>query len=346
MKDISKICLNVEKTGLDALRTIESGGCQIALITDKNSKLLGTISDGDIRRFLIHGNSLDEKVSTIMNKKFIFLEEGEKHKGFELMRRERINQIPILDSTGVILEILLLKDLIKIPNQLENPVIIMAGGIGSRLRPFTENCPKPMLKIGDKPIIEILLERIAESGFKNFFFSVNYLKEQIMNHFEDGSKWNVKINYLIEEKPLGTAGSLALLPRSINKPFIVINGDILTKFNINQLIEFHNKNNSIATICVRQHEIKVPYGVIESNGIEFKQILEKPTYRKYVNAGVYTFDPFVLECIDKNMQMDMPELIKKIKEMGKKVTVCPIHEYWIDIGRHETLKEADKTWLE
>ena len=134
--------------------------------------------------------------------------------------------------------------------------------------------------------------------------------------------------------------------RSINKPFIVINGDILTKFNINQLIEFHNKNNSIATICVREHEIKVPYGVIDSNGIEFKQILEKPTYRKYVNAGVYTFDPFVLEFIGKNMQMDMPELIKKIKEMGKKVTVCPIHEYWIDIGRHETLKEADKTWLE
>ena len=181
-----------------------------------------------------------------------------------------------------------------------------------------------MLKIGDKPIIEILLERIAESGFKNLFFSVNYLKEQIMNYFGDGSKWNVKINYLIEEKPLGTAGSLALLPRSINKPFIVINGDILTKFNINQLIEFHNKNNSIATICVREHEIKVPYGVIESNGIEFKQILEKPTYRKYVNAGVYTFDPFVLGCIGKNMQMDMPELIKKIKEMGKKVTVCPI----------------------
>ena len=212
----------------------------------------------------------------------------------------------------------------------------MAGGIGSRLRPYTENCPKPMLKIGTKPILELLLEQLIENGFTNFYISVNYLKEKIINYFEDGSRWNVNINYLLENKPLGTAGAISLLPKEIEKPFIVMNGDILTKFNLNQLIDFHNKNNSFSTICAREYEVSIPFGVIETDGIELKRIVEKPIYKNYINAGLYAFDPEVLEFLNKNEAKDMPDLINEIKDLKKKVILCPIHEYWLDIGRKET----------
>ncbi len=346
MKNIKKISIRTNNSGFEALRALEEGGCQIVLVLDDKNKLVGTISDGDVRRTLINGKSLDILASEIMCKKFIFVKEKEKNKNIlELMKENLINQIPILKENGEVSELVLLQELIPSSKTIINRVLIMAGGIGSRLRPYTENCPKPMLKVGDKPILEILLEQLIEAGFKNFYFSVNYLKEKIINHFQNGEKWNVNITYLIEKEPLGTAGSLSLLNEEFNEPFIVMNGDILTKFNLNRLIKFHNMNNSFATLCVREHEIKIPFGVIESNGLEFKKILEKPTYRKFVNAGVYTFDPSVIKYISKGKKMDMPELFVKLKDLSKKVLVCPIHEYWIDIGRHETLKEADKSWL-
>ena len=345
MRKISDICLNHKKTLFDALKNLEKGDSQIVLVVDDEDKLLGTISDGDIRRSLIIGKSLKTNVSEIMNKNCITSLLGEKkQKLLEVMKKKLINQIPILDESGRILELIKMRDLIEVKNINDNPVLIMAGGIGSRLRPFTENCPKPMLTIGNKPILEILLDQLIENGFTNFYFSVNYLKEKIINYFEDGSKWNVSINYLIEEKPLGTAGSISLLPKEIKKTFIVMNGDILTKFNLNQLINFHYKNNSFTTICAREYEVSIPFGVIETEGIELKRIVEKPTYKNYVNAGVYAFDPQVLDFLNNNEAKDMPDLINEIKAYKKKVILCPIHEYWLDIGRRETLEKAHKYW--
>lgn len=346
MKNISNKCLNYKKTVFDALNTLEKADSQIVLVVDDENKLLGTISDGDIRRSLIIGKTLETSVAEIMNKNCITSLSGEKkHKLLEIMKKKFINQIPILDKSGKILEVINMRDLIEVPDKHDNPVLIMAGGIGSRLRPFTENCPKPMLTIGDKPLLEILLDQLIENGFSDFYLSVNYLKEQIINYFEDGSKWNVNIQYLIEEKPLGTAGSISLLPKEIKKTFIVMNGDILTKFNLNQLLDFHYKNKSYTTICAREYEVSIPFGVLENEGIELKKIVEKPTYRNYVNAGLYAFDPTVLELLNKNEAKDMPNLINEIKELNKKVILCPIHEYWLDIGRQETLKKAHQSWI-
>tara|TARA_B100002019_G_C21219188_1_gene573725 strand:- start:126 stop:1169 length:1044 start_codon:yes stop_codon:yes gene_type:complete len=347
MKNVFKICIKSNKTLFDVLKNLENEESQIVLIINEDKKLLGTISDGDIRRHLITGNTLDTKVSEVMNKNFVSVNQDEKKQRIlQIMREKGINQIPVINDSGEIIEIVLLKELIEVKNYLENPVVIMAGGIGSRLRPFTENCPKPMLKIGDKPILEILIEQLIDNGFSNFYISVNYLKEQIIKYFGDGSKWNIDIKYLIEDKPLGTAGALSLLPKEINKPFIVINGDILTKFNMKQLIDFHLNNESYLTICAREYEVNIPFGVIETNGIELKNIIEKPTYRNYINAGVYTFDSEVLKVISRKETIDMPVLIKRLKSSNKKIIICPIHEYWIDIGQHESLNKAHQSWIQ
>ncbi len=346
MKNVLKICIDANKSLIDVLNNLESEDSQIVLIIDSNKKVLGTVSDGDIRRHLITGKTLTTKVSEVMNKKFIFIKKGEKkQKILQLMKEKSINQIPILDESGKILDIVLLKELIEVKDFLDNPVLIMAGGIGSRLRPFTEKCPKPMLKVGEKPILEILIEQFIENGFSNFYISVNYLKEQIIEYFGNGKKWNIDIQYLIEKEALGTAGAISLLPKEIKKPFIVINGDILTKFNMRQMIDFHNKNKSHMTICVREYEINVPFGVIETNGIELKQIIEKPSYKHYINAGVYAFNHEVLKIIPDNKAIDMPNLIEKLQTLNKRITICPIHEYWIDIGRHETFNKANKSWV-
>jgi len=347
MENVLKICIDANKSLIDVLNNLESEDSQIVLIIDSDKKLLGTVSDGDIRRHLITGKTLSTKASEVMNKNFISIKKGEKKQSIlNLMKEKSISQIPVLDESGKILEIILLKELIEVKEFLDNPVLIMAGGIGSRLRPFTENCPKPMLKVGDKPILEILIEQFIENGFSNFYISVNYLKEQIMKYFGNGKKWNIDIKYLIEKEPLGTAGAISLLPKETKKPFIVINGDILTKFNMRQMIDFHHKNKSQMTICAREYEVKIPFGVIETKGVELKQIIEKPSYKHYINAGVYAFNHDVLKIIPSNKPLDMPELIEKLQSLNKKITICPIHEYWIDIGRHETLNKAHKSWVQ
>lgn len=342
----NKILLKKESTIKDALVMLNNEGLQIVLVIDNQRKLIGTISDGDIRRGLLDKKTLDSSVLEIMNSKFIY---AKKNQGeifaLEIMKKNSINQLPILDDFGRVIDLFLLKDLINIPLEKKNAVVIMAGGEGKRLRPLTENCPKPMLEVGGKPMLQTILESLIESGFKKFFFSVNYLKERIIDYFGDGSKWNVEIQYLIEDKPLGTAGSLTLLPKNLSDPIIVMNGDILTKFDPKKLIEFHNENASYATICVRDNETIVPFGVIESNGIELTKIIEKPTYNNLVSAGVYTFDPEVIGILSEEKKIDIPDLILLLKKMDKRVLICPIHEYWLDIGRRETLTEAYESWI-
>ena len=339
-----EICLSPKASILNALDIIEKASVKIVLIVDDQYRLLGTITDGDIRRGLLNGISLEMTVDRVMKKQFRFMHRGEDSSSvIEMMLEEDLRQIPVLDEKGKVLEILFLKDL-KRQKELANPVVIMAGGKGRRLRPHTDFCPKPMLLVGEKPILQILLEQCIDSGFRDFYFSVNYLKEQIIDFFGDGSRWGVSIQYLVEDEPLGTAGSLQLLPDILTDSFLVLNGDVLTRFDPSYLIHFHEENNAQATLCVRQHELTVPFGVVQTNGLELSGFEEKPTYRHLVNAGVYVIDPQLLQLLLPQKSIDMPSLLHAAQYAGHRVVVCPIHEYWLDVGRPETLLEAQSTW--
>ena len=344
MVDLNNIQITQTTPVLDAWRVIDKGGAQIALVVDEHQRLVGTLTDGDIRRGLLYGETLESSTERLMNRNFRSVRcSVDQGLVLEMMRREVLRQIPVLDQDGRLVELLLLQELLN-PQQLSNAVVIMAGGKGTRLRPHTEHCPKPMLPVGDKPMLEILLEQCIASGFRTFYFSVNYLKEQIIEYFSDGLRWGVSINYLVENEPLGTAGSLQLLPDSVNEPFLVLNGDVLTRLDPSQLLNFHIEHQAQATLCVRAHELTVPFGVVQTKGVELAGFEEKPTYRNQVNAGVYVIDPQLLPLLPPHQFTDMPSLLLDAQDAGHRVTVCPIHEYWLDVGRPEALKEAHTMW--
>ncbi len=346
MKDISQICVNEGGSAIDALNAINKTNAYIALVVDGNQKLLGTITDGDIRRGLLNGKKLESSVLEFMNTKYQSICQDEySERDIKIKFKDNLMQLPVLDHNGKLIELALQNEIFKPQNTpKKNTVVIMAGGKGTRLRPHTSNCPKPMLPVNGKPMLEIILENCIEHGFSNFYFSVNFLKEQIIDYFGDGSHLNVKIKYLIEDIPLGTAGSLKLLPESITDPILVLNGDVLTNLNLNDLINFHQDHNADLTIAARHETFTIPYGVIEVSGIDFIKIEEKPDTSFLVNAGIYFINPSILQIIENGKYFDMPSLITTAKANYAKVLVFPVHEYWIDIGRLETLKQAHKEW--
>lgn len=342
--DYSRVTINENSSIIDALNIIENGSYQIALVINETNRLVGILSDGDVRRALIKGNNLESKVNKIMNKNFhSAINTNDKNELLNHMKLKGIRHLPVINKEGILKDLILLEDLTT-PRKVTNPVIIMAGGKGKRLRPYTETCPKPMLEVNGKPMLEIVLENFISNGFTNFYISVNYKKEQILDYFGDGSKFGVSINYLIEDKPLGTAGSLKLLPKDINESFIVINGDVLTRLNPLNILRFHNDNNATATIGSREYAITIPFGVINSIGAELKSFEEKPSYSFLVNTGVYVLNPSALSLIKTDSFLDMPCLLERIKKEKNKVVICPIFEYWIDVGRPETFDQAHKEW--
>ena len=328
----------------DALKVINCCAAQIALVVDEQQRLIGTLTDGDIRRGLLNGATLESPVEQLMNRQFRFVRTTyDNAAALEMMRKLRLAQIPVLDDQGRPSKLLLLQDLL-FPTQLPNAVVIMAGGKGTRLRPQTEHCPKPMLLIDGKPMLEILVEQCIASGFRHFYLSVNYLKEQIIDHFQDGRLWDVSINYLVEHEPLGTAGSLQLLPEIVHDPFLVLNGDVLTRLNPSQLLRFHGEHQAVATLCVREHVVEVPFGVVQTKGVELAGFEEKPSYRHLVNAGVYVINPQLLQLLPTHQATDMPTLLLAAQQAGHLVAVCPIHEYWIDVGRPDSYTKAIIEW--
>lgn len=344
MVDLQSLQLVPSTPALEAMRIIDRGAAQIALVVDEHQRLLGTLTDGDIRRGLLHGETLEAPAERLMNRNFRFVRSSEDQAMvLGMMRREVLRQIPVLDENDRVVKLLLLHELLN-PSQISNSVVIMAGGKGTRLRPHTEHCPKPMLPVGNKPMLEILLEQCIANGFRTFYFSVNYLKDRIIDYFQDGSAWGVSIEYLMEEEPLGTAGSLQLLPDSLTEPFLVLNGDVLTNFKPNHLLHFHADHQAKATLCVREHEQTVPFGVVQTNGVELTGFEEKPTFLHQVNAGVYVIDPQLLPLLPPHKFTDMPSFLQAAKEAGHRVAVCPIHEYWLDVGRPEALEQAHATW--
>jgi NDP-sugar pyrophosphorylase family protein len=257
----------------------------------------------------------------------------------ELMNAKQLNSIPIIDN-GTVIGLETIHDVTQ-KEKYDNPVFLMAGGFGTRLKPLTNNCPKPMLKVGDKPILETVINSFKKFGFINFYISTHYLPEVIQNHFGDGSEFGIKITYVHEETPLGTGGALGLLPDSTpDLPLIMINGDVLTNVNFERLLSFHNENGPAATMCVREYDYTVPYGVIKGHENKVLSMVEKPTYSFFVNAGIYVVSNKLLKKVKENTHIDMPTLLENEIEINNSVLMFPVHEYWLDIGRLDDFKKA------
>lgn len=322
-----------------AIFIINETASQIALVV-KNQKLIGIVTDGDIRRALLRGLNLNLKIKKIMTRNYTFLlNPASKEDALRLMKNKTLKQIPLIDNNKNLIDLFLLDELIKL-NPIYNEVVIMLGGRGTRLGELTKNSPKPMLKIGSKPILEIILQQLIENGFKNFYFSVNYLKSQIKKYFNNGSRWGVNIKYIEEKKPLGTAGSIKLLQKKIMKPFLVINGDVLTKIDYSHLINFHSDCKSQITMCVKEYKTKIPYGITKIKDLNVIGMEEKPELTHFINAGIYCLNPSIISLIPKNTYFDMTDLIKLAKKRNIKIKAFLIHEYWQDIGYPHSLKNV------
>lgn len=328
----------------EVIRVIDMGAAQIALVVNNDRRLVGTLTDGDIRRALLRGEALDTPVERIMFTKFRTLStSATDEEALALMRRETLHQIPALDDQGRVMRLFLLEELIK-PKKRPNAVIVMAGGRGMRLHPLTKDCPKPMLRVGGKPLLEIILGQCIDAGFQHFYLSVNYLKNQIKDHFGDGGRWNVRIDYLEETQPLGTGGALSLLPEKPTEPLLVLNGDVLTRVDYGRLLRFHHEHQAEATLCVREHSTQIPYGVVRMDELHVLSLEEKPVLSHYVNAGIYLLDPALLDLVPQDQFFDMPQLLEKALHHQHRVSAFPIHEYWLDVGQPETLERAHSEW--
>jgi dTDP-glucose pyrophosphorylase len=313
---------------------------QTALVVDGTDRLLGTVTDGDIRRALLRGASDEDPASGVMNASPQTLPAGaDARTALESLRKTTHRCIPRLDGQGRVVAVWHAADF-ALDEKSDNTVVVMAGGLGSRLSPLTRDVPKPLIEVGGKPILETILDNFRAFGFRDFFFSVNYLSEQIKSHFGDGSGWGVSIRYLEEREQLGTAGSLSLLPARPVHPLLVMNGDVLTKINFLQLLEFHRQQGSAATMCVREYDLQVPYGVVRPEGARIVSVDEKPVHRFFVNAGIYVLEPDALNCIPADSHFDMTSLFQHLIAQQKHTSAYPIREYWLDVGRHDDLERA------
>jgi dTDP-glucose pyrophosphorylase len=329
-----------EETALiETLRRIDQGNLQLAVV-ERDGKIVGTVTDGDVRRALLSGVSLDASVEQVMNRTPIVAPVGISNAAaLTLMRRHSIHQLPIVDAEGKVTEVKLIDDLAVAPPS-DHWVILMAGGLGSRLKPLTNETPKPLLRIGDRPILETVLTGFVKAGFGKFFISINYKADMIREYFGNGSSWGVEISYLEERERLGTAGALSLLPERPEQPFFVMNGDLLTTVNFEQMLKYHREHQAFSTVCVREHSVTVPFGVVDFEDHRLVGIREKPTQKFFVNAGVYLLDPCILDHLDANEIIDMPSLIERTIARGKPSVGFPLREYWIDVGRLDDLQRA------
>jgi len=326
----------------ETISVIDKGALQLALVVDDSNTLLGVVTDGDIRRALIRHERMDSPIENVMNSSPLVAKQGtSRNKLLNLMNSKGINAIPLV-SEGKLVGLDTLQRIIERPSY-DNPVFLMAGGFGTRLKPLTDTCPKPLLKLGEKPILETILDSFISFGFHQFYISTHYMPEAIKNHFGDGSKWGVKIQYVHEEEPLGTGGSLGLLPKDLpDLPIIMMNGDVLTKIDFEQLLNYHNEHNPVCTMCVREDEYKIPYGVVEAEGARITSLIEKPTRKYFINAGVYVVSKDMVNNVKHNERVDMTDLIESYISQDKHVAMFPVHEYWLDIGKMVDFNQAQK----
>jgi dTDP-glucose pyrophosphorylase len=325
----------------EVLARIDTGGYQIALVADREDRLLGVVTDGDVRRAILKGVPLTSAVNGVMNPSPVTVSQGTcADEQLAVMRRQSVHQLPIVNGGNLLVGLVLIDDLIGAAEK-PNWVVLMAGGLGSRLRPLTESMPKPMLVVRGRPILEGILENLVNEGFRRFFISVNYRADMIIKHFGDGSSWGIEINYLREEARLGTAGALALLPAAPGYPLIVMNGDLLTRASVSSLLEFHAAQGAAATMAVREYELQVPYGVVRTSGAQITAVEEKPVQKFFINAGIYALSPEALAHIPRDAAFDMPTLFARLHAAGALTSAFPLHDFWLDIGRLEDYVQAN-----
>jgi dTDP-glucose pyrophosphorylase len=343
MKKLETILISPQASLSEAMAALDRGGLQIVVVVDEHRHVLGTLTDGDIRRALLRQFPATTPAGDVMSRSpETATESASKEDMLARMERRRLLQIPIVDKQGRIVAIQTLHDLLH-PNRRDNAVFVMAGGLGKRLKPLTDDCPKPLLNVGGKPILEIIIENFVAAGYHRFFISTHYRSDMIRERIGDGRRWNIEVEYVHEDKPLGTGGALSLLPKDrICEPMFVINGDLLTNLDFNKLLNFHETNDGVATMCVREYEHRVPYGVIESDGMRVKSMIEKPAYRYFINAGVYVLSPSVLNSVCKGQPIDMPSILEQRIKAGEPVNIFPVQEYWLDIGRMEDFHRAQE----
>jgi len=325
----------------DAAKNLSESSLRICLVVNELDRLLGTVTDGDIRRGLLRGLKLDGCVMEVMNRSPLVVPPGISQETLrQMMAINKIFQFPEVGANGEILDLHCI-DEIENSKPLDALMIIMAGGKGTRLLPYTEACPKPMLQVKGKPMMAHILEHARSEGFSRIIISLNYLGDLVEGYFSDGRGFGLKIDYLRETRPLGTAGALSLLSQHPDNPFVVTNGDVLTDIRYADILNFHKRYEADATMAVRLYDWQHPFGVVEINGLDIIGFEEKPVARRYINAGVYVLSPSCLNYLIKDEQCDMPELFERVRQSGGRVIAYPMHEPWLDVGRHQDLVLAN-----
>jgi dTDP-glucose pyrophosphorylase len=341
MKNWQKTLVGAEASIIEVIESLNNSACQICLVVDGGGRLLGTVTDGDIRRGILKGVKLDGPASQIMNASPLTVSSRDAaQQRLALMRAKRVHHLPVLDDAGVVIGVESESDLTSAA-AIPNWAVLMVGGLGERLRPLTETVPKPLLPVGGRPLLETILGQLAGYGFRRVYLAVNYLAEQFEEVFGDGSRLGLDIRYVREDGKLGTAGALSALPERPEHPMLVMNGDVLTSVNYRSLLAFHHEHRAAATLCVREHAVQVPYGVVEIDQSKVVAIQEKPSLVQFINAGIYVLEPSALDLLAPGAHCDMPTLLQRCMDKGGEVSAFPIREYWLDIGRPDDFAKAN-----
>jgi len=350
--DVSSIFIKPDDSIRQAILCIDRTQYKIALVVGSEGYLLGTVTDGDVRRAILAGTDLDLPVQTLLERRApashptpLTAPVGTSSADLlHLMNTYSLQHIPLLDDGGRIVEVVLLKDLMK-ERELPLTAVVMAGGYGTRLGPITEDLPKPMLPIGDRPLLEYTLQQLRDAGIKRVNLATHYKRDIISNHFGDGQNFGVKISYVEEDQPLGTAGALSLLELS-DDPVLIMNGDVVTRVDFHAMLDFHRHHKADMTVAVRQHEVQLPHGVVETDGTAITGISEKPVIRHFMNAGIYLLNPEMCRLVPVGRPYDMTDLINQLITEGCQVVSFPLREYWLDIGQAEDYQKALRDMIE
>jgi len=346
--DLLNLCMTVDHSIRDAINRMDINRLGIILIVSNDFKLRGTITDGDIRRAMLSNTNLDGSVDLLFQRKMgtpyanpITASASQESSYYlELLQKHRVLHLPIVDESDRVVGLVTRDDFLT-DQALPLHAVIMAGGLGTRLMPLTQDTPKPMLHVGDRPLLEIIVGQLRDAGVRRLHVTTHHKPEKISDHFGDGQGFGVEMAYITEEKPLGTAGALALMERP-KETMLVINGDILTGVDVRSILAFHREQHAELTVAVRQYDIPVPYGVIECDGPNVRRLTEKPIEKFFVNAGIYLFEPNVFDLIPRGERFDMTDLIQCLLDRGRPVCSFPVREYWLDIGQHEDYEKAQE----
>jgi dTDP-glucose pyrophosphorylase len=339
-EELKKYLIKQNQTIREAMEKINENWREVVFVEDDSGKLVGSITDGDVRRGLLGGLAFESSIDGIMNSHFTYVgPEMGRASALDLMKAKTLLQIPIVDHQMRLVGVHFLQEILGTAIK-PNIAVIMAGGKGVRLRPLTEAIPKPMVPVAGRPILERVILHLIGFGMRNIYVSVNYMSKMIEEYFGDGSSLGCTLQYLREEKSLGTGGALSLLPDTGPHPLIVMNGDLVTQADISKMLEFHETEQCEATVGVSLYPLHIPFGVVKRQGTRLIELQEKPTEHFLVNSGIYILNPSVLSLIPKDQEFPITSLIQALLVQNARVSAYLIEEEWIDIGRHEDLRKA------